>query len=1050
MPDGSLLFDTKMDPGGFESGLKRIESTASKVLGSLGLALSAGAIAKGLISLGKQSTALASDLQEVQNVVDVTFGASASKVGAWAKAAKDAYGMSELSAKQYAGTMGAMLKSMGLADAAVLEMSTDLTGLAGDFASFYNIASEEAFAKIRSGISGETEPLKQLGINMSVANLEAYALSEGLETAYSAMTQAEQATLRYNYLLSVSADAQGDFARTSDSYANVQRKTELAIENVGTAIGQRLIPAVTKGTKLVGDLADGAADAISERGVRGGIDYITAQMPVATAAVSGLVAAYGAMSVIKTVQGLTEKYSKAQSVLTTMLKTGTAAEIAEAGVLTAKQAILGVYTGKLTLAQGAQALFNATVMANPLVAFAAGIGAVIAGAVLLNKTLRKTHPEMFELSDAIQDCSESTKQLKADIEESAAAHADSIEAIEKEAFKNRQLADSLAELSANYTGTVADQRRMDAYCEKLSGSVDGLTVSYNKETGAIEGGIDALYEKIDAMADLARKNAAMHRYTELVGQSQDAEWELYRAQTAYNEAMKSGVPLSQQQSNQLRGALKTAEEAVAQTGDAVVAYEGYMSDAGYATETAAASADALAEAEGKVADAVDAITPSLQALALSYQDAYDSAASSMEGQFDLWDSVGEKVKLTKDQIIQNVAEQAKYFDEYADNIEALSARGIEGIDALVAKYSDGSAESVAAIAALGSATDAELSGIVSSLNERDINIDRIATAAATAEVDLSGSLDAIAEQYSALITNINGTSETVDMSGFVTAVQTAFTDAGAEFESAGGTAADGFAAGLEANSGGASSASTAMAQAVIVAARSALDSHSPSRVMQQEGENAGEGFALGLEASSVLAETAGASTINNIKEAMVLAVGTAGFADVGNSIAAAIVEPFAGLEGTMRSYGVNAMQGFISGVNSKKSAVQRAIENIANSVKKTFTVKVEIQSPSKVFERYGEFTVQGYIDGIDARLGLLRTTMDKFADVATLRDATALRSAAYPAAPISVRELPASAAAPAGNVTNVTQHIHGGQSATPAQLLREAKWQQERAVLTGV
>lgn len=184
----------------------------------------------------------ASDLTEVQNVVDTVFGESAQKVEDFSKRASTAFGMSELSVKQYAGSMGAMLDSMGIAEKDTLDMSLALVGLAGDMASFYNLDHDTAWEKIRSGISGETEPLKQLGINMSVANLEAYALSQGIDTAYSSMTQAEQATLRYNYLMEVTANAQGDFAKTSDSFANQQKILELQFENLATNLGTFLLP----------------------------------------------------------------------------------------------------------------------------------------------------------------------------------------------------------------------------------------------------------------------------------------------------------------------------------------------------------------------------------------------------------------------------------------------------------------------------------------------------------------------------------------------------------------------------------------------------------------------------------------------------------------------------------------------------------------------------------------------------------------------------------------------------------------------------------------
>lgn len=187
----------------------------------------------------------ASDLAEVQNVVDVTFGSATEAINSWSKECLAAYGMNEVSAKRYAGTIGAMLKSSGLAGDAIVDMSKDMVGLAGDMASFYNLDLETAFEKIRSGISGETEPLKQLGINMSVANLEAYALSQGITTAYNEMSQAEQVMLRYNYLMSTTADAQGDFARTQDSYANQTRLlSESWLEFTGI-MAEQLLPVLT-------------------------------------------------------------------------------------------------------------------------------------------------------------------------------------------------------------------------------------------------------------------------------------------------------------------------------------------------------------------------------------------------------------------------------------------------------------------------------------------------------------------------------------------------------------------------------------------------------------------------------------------------------------------------------------------------------------------------------------------------------------------------------------------------------------------------------------
>lgn len=209
---------------------------------------------QGAMNTVKNGIDYASDLAEVQNVVDVSFGKSAASINDWSQKALEAYGLNEVTAKRYNGTLGAMLKSTGVAGDSVVDMSEKLTGLAGDMASFYNLDTNAAFEKIRSGISGETEPLKQLGINMSVANLEAYALSQGITTAYDKMSQAEQTMLRYNYLMSVTSDAQGDFARTSDSWAN---QTRLLGENWTEFVGKmaaNLLPTLTAGVSALNDV----------------------------------------------------------------------------------------------------------------------------------------------------------------------------------------------------------------------------------------------------------------------------------------------------------------------------------------------------------------------------------------------------------------------------------------------------------------------------------------------------------------------------------------------------------------------------------------------------------------------------------------------------------------------------------------------------------------------------------------------------------------------------------------------------------------------------
>lgn len=220
----------------------------------------------GFVALGKQGVELASDLTEVQNVVDVTFGQQgAGKIDAFSKKALNAFGVTELEAKKFSGTFGALLKGAGITGEPLAMMSQNLTALSGDLASFHNLSAEEAFEKLRSGISGETEPLKQLGINMNVASLEAFALSQGITKSYSAMSQSEQAVLRYQFIMEKTKDVQGDFARTSDSFSNQQKLLKANLAQLSAEASKGLLPTLTKTTKGMNDFfASAEGDELKE------------------------------------------------------------------------------------------------------------------------------------------------------------------------------------------------------------------------------------------------------------------------------------------------------------------------------------------------------------------------------------------------------------------------------------------------------------------------------------------------------------------------------------------------------------------------------------------------------------------------------------------------------------------------------------------------------------------------------------------------------------------------------------------------------------------
>lgn len=211
------------------------------MLGKIGKAAIAAFSVKAIVDFTKSCLDLGSNLAEVQNVVDVTFGNLNTEVDKFAQNAIDKFGLGQTVTKKYVGTFGAMAKAFDFNNQAALEMSETLTGLVGDVASFYNLSSDEAFTKLKSVFTGETETLKDLGIVMTQTALDQYAMANGFGKTTSAMTEQEKTALRYQFVLDKLSLAQGDFARTSDSWANQTRVLSLRFDELKASLGQGFI-----------------------------------------------------------------------------------------------------------------------------------------------------------------------------------------------------------------------------------------------------------------------------------------------------------------------------------------------------------------------------------------------------------------------------------------------------------------------------------------------------------------------------------------------------------------------------------------------------------------------------------------------------------------------------------------------------------------------------------------------------------------------------------------------------------------------------------------
>ena len=230
------------------SGLNKIGDAAERNRGKL------LAVAGGVAAIGVASIKFASDLDEARNKSNVTFGAFGDQVEEFASTAAQNFALSERAALEYSGTLGTILNASGLAAKASADMSVEMVKLASDLASFNNIPIEEALNKLRSGLVGEAEPLRTVGVLISQAALETKALEMGIGDLNGVLTEGEKVAVRYALIMEQTTSQQGDFARTSESVANQLKIAQAQMEDAAATLGTQLLPIATKVIKAFSEL----------------------------------------------------------------------------------------------------------------------------------------------------------------------------------------------------------------------------------------------------------------------------------------------------------------------------------------------------------------------------------------------------------------------------------------------------------------------------------------------------------------------------------------------------------------------------------------------------------------------------------------------------------------------------------------------------------------------------------------------------------------------------------------------------------------------------
>lgn len=233
---------------------EKMKSVGDK-MSSIGSKLST-AVTLPLVGIGTAATKMAMDAVESENLFEVAMGSMAGDARKWSEETSKSLGLNAYNVRKNVATYNAMLTSMGLTSQESLKMSEGLTQLSYDMASFYNLKPEETFEKLKSGISGEAEPLKALGILVNDNTIKTYAYSHGIAKQGEQLTEAQKVQARYGAILDATKNAQGDLARTMDSPTNKLRVMKEQAEQLGIQFGQLLIPILEKLMGVIKPLMD--------------------------------------------------------------------------------------------------------------------------------------------------------------------------------------------------------------------------------------------------------------------------------------------------------------------------------------------------------------------------------------------------------------------------------------------------------------------------------------------------------------------------------------------------------------------------------------------------------------------------------------------------------------------------------------------------------------------------------------------------------------------------------------------------------------------------
>ena len=604
------LDDTKLSLEDVAEGFQQ----AGDRLSSAGNTLTVGLTAP-LVAAGTAAVNYASDTEESLNKVQVAFGNSAASVEAWSETTLTSIGLARGTALDMAALYGDMATSMGFSQEAAADMSKELVNLAADLSSFKNVSIDEANTALKSIFTGEAESLKNLGVVMTETNLDAYALAKGFQKTYSEMSETEKVSLRYQYVMEKTANAQGDFSRTSDSTANQTRILKESLKEAAATLGEDLLPVVTPVISKISELVQEFA-ALDEETRK---NLVQAGLFLAT--------------------------------LGPMLKlTGGITTAVNAGI-TAYKSLQAAHTA----ATASQMGLNAAMASNPVGAVVTAVGSLVA--------------VLGSLAAASALAGNGQKDLNKELAETEKTRQAAIESAQKEQTNTLGTLAALEDLVAVEDKTAAQKQSILSLVEDLNEAMPELNLAYDEQTDSLNMTAEAVRNLAEAEAQRAIQEANMDALVEQYQIKIEAEKQLADAETQLAQVRSDLATVTQQADEYIRQhgegsmelqsqiqqlaseesylttevteakqAVSSAEQSISELSAATVDYTDTTAEASEAVADQAEVTEEQTDAADELRDSSSALSQTVDTLTRALDEQADSGSISLGTALDLIDA----------------------------------------------------------------------------------------------------------------------------------------------------------------------------------------------------------------------------------------------------------------------------------------------------------------------------------------------------------------------------------------------------------------------------